>query len=1119
MGLSEDLAKEFAKAVKKDDSNESKSTTSYGTVVTFNGKKYVRLDGSDRLTPVNTTVNNKVGDRVSVELKNHSATITGNVTAPAANSDDVKDINNKILEVHTLVADKADIKELDAQKARIDTLEADNVTIKGSLTSSKADIKEIKANNVAITGKVSANEAAIKSIKADKLDVATASATYATIENLQATNADIHNLSSTFADFKIATADQLTSNEAAIKSLQTDKLDAASADIKYANIDFTNITKAAMKNFYAESGLIKNVTVGDQTITGELIGVTISGDLIEGNTIVADKLVIKGEDGLYYKLNTDGVSVAKEQTDYNSLNGTVIKAKSVTADKVSVTDLVAFGATIAGFQITDNSIYSGVKETVGNTTRGIYLDKQGQFNFGDEAEYVKYYKDQNGSYKLEISVDDIKIDLGKTSIASKLDSLNNEITATNDNLKSNYLTSEKTTAAITANNESITSTVSKTVLDNLNIGGRNLLLNTNKTELSGALSWGTKGSIQLKGCNNQSYNSGTANGNTIEPKEHGYRVYVGKATYATYWINGSGQGTNGGMGCLKKGSTYTISFDWSVKAYSADTSDTERHIQLAIYGNHVDANTFNSIFIYNFVALSKEMKGKVLTGKCKYTFALPESETLSYVIFRLAFPVVSGHSSDDFLEFSNIKLEEGSTATDWSPAPEDIDETYTPKKSIISVINQTAETVAIGASKINLNGVVTANDNFKILTDGSMVAKNGSFIGTVDATSLKVERSISFYNKVSGKATPLIKLALADMAAGTAYYSLMLGGKGSYIDGDSGANARISGIKLADDLYTDHNIYSSGNIICKKTCVVKHDTYKGEVNSYVGSTGGTVLMISPNGFNRWQISSPKSNYLEVSNYDKSTNKWNYAYKFNRDGEIVCNRMTVGLGMTVPSIELKTNTPYIDFHYKNSSSDYTARIIAESANQITVVASNGLYISSSVGVGKVMHGRDNYSHSYGVSWDGALHFFVDTTLVANVSDRRLKKDIMPITEKYIDAVGAVDIVQYRINRKIYNDDINFGAIAQDLRKSFTDHGLTTEGFKLLGTMQDTMDNPTLYYTIDYEQFLIARVAYDEKRIKKVETTVTTHENNIQTLFGVIAQLRDEIKALTTAQNAG
>lgn len=51
---------------------------------------------------------------------------------------------------------------------------------------------------------------------------------------------------------------------------------------------------------------------------------------------------------------------------------------------------------------------------------------------------------------------------------------------------------------------------------------------------------------------------------------------------------------------------------------------------------------------------------------------------------------------------------------------------------IISKINQSAESVSISANKINLNGVVTANDNFKILTDGSMEAKNGTFKGVIN---------------------------------------------------------------------------------------------------------------------------------------------------------------------------------------------------------------------------------------------------------------------------------------------------------------------------------------------------------------------------------------------------
>lgn len=149
------------------------------------------------------------------------------------------------------------------------------------------------------------------------------------------------------------------------------------------------------------------MTVGDQTVTGELVGVTIKGDLIEGGTIVADKLVIKGEDGLYYKLNTDGETIETEQTEYNSLDGTHILAKSITATKIDVKDLVAFDATIGGFKITDSSIYSGVKESVDNTTRGSYLDKDGQIALGDGKNYIKYYKDAEENYILAISASEI----------------------------------------------------------------------------------------------------------------------------------------------------------------------------------------------------------------------------------------------------------------------------------------------------------------------------------------------------------------------------------------------------------------------------------------------------------------------------------------------------------------------------------------------------------------------------------------------------------------------------------------------------------------------------------------------------------------------------------------
>lgn len=147
------------------------------------------------------------------------------------------------------------------------------------------------------------------------------------------------------------------------------------------------------------------MVVQEGSITGELVGVTLKGDLIEGNTIIADKLVIKGSDGLYYKLNTNGETIESNQTTENSLNGQVIAAKSVTASKIQVTDLVAFGATIGGFDITDSSINTHLKTSIDSSTNGIYLDSDGQMAIGNDLNHIKYYKDENNNFILDVRLD------------------------------------------------------------------------------------------------------------------------------------------------------------------------------------------------------------------------------------------------------------------------------------------------------------------------------------------------------------------------------------------------------------------------------------------------------------------------------------------------------------------------------------------------------------------------------------------------------------------------------------------------------------------------------------------------------------------------------------------
>jgi hypothetical protein len=60
------------------------------------------------------------------------------------------------------------------------------------------------------------------------------------------------------------------------------------------------------------------------------------------------------------------------------------------------------------------------------------------------------------------------------------------------------------------------------------------------------------------------------------------------------------------------------------------------------------------------------------------------------------------------------------------------------KDGVIGAINLSPELAKIQALNIELEGIVTANSNFKILLDGSIEAVNGKFKGSIESTSAKI---------------------------------------------------------------------------------------------------------------------------------------------------------------------------------------------------------------------------------------------------------------------------------------------------------------------------------------------------------------------------------------------
>ena len=414
MALSSSLISQFAKVTKNEKKTNTESTV-YGKVVKYDGKTWVQIDGSDRLTPVSSTADTEDGERVTVLIKDHSATITGNASSPSARTDTVKEQGSKINEFDIIVSYKVSTEDLEAAYATIESLKAITAKLENAEIIN-AEIERLEAKFAELdyvkAGDVEALNAEIENLRATFGEFGSIST-----EDLEAANAEIDNLKGYTADFTYVSADVLQAMKANIDDLEVKKLSAEQADLKYAQIDFGNIGEAAIEKLFAESGIIKDLVVSGGHITGELVGVTIKGDLIEAGTVKADKLVVKGSDGIYYKLNveagvTSSEAVTEEQLQ-NGLHGDVIVAHTITAEKINVDDLVAFDATIGGFNITTNSLYSGVKSSVDNTTRGVYLDNDGQVAFGDGNNYLRYFKDESGVYKLEISASSVLFTSGK----------------------------------------------------------------------------------------------------------------------------------------------------------------------------------------------------------------------------------------------------------------------------------------------------------------------------------------------------------------------------------------------------------------------------------------------------------------------------------------------------------------------------------------------------------------------------------------------------------------------------------------------------------------------------------------------------------------------------------
>lgn len=354
MSISNDLVKQFVQ-ITKDNSPVKTESTVYGTAVEYDGQMYVQIDGSDLITPVETTTELKSGERVTVMIKDHNATVTGNLTNPAAGKNTVAniqgnldDIGSQITEFEIVIADKVSTKDFEANNAAIN-----------NLLVGKADINQLNAVSASIRD-LEAENANIQTLIADKANITDLTAANAKIDDLYANKANVGDLEAATADINDLNADvakisTLIGGDANIDNIQSIILTADNTII-----DNALIKNAMIENITADKIISGSIDTNKVTIQSDDGGIVLAGSTQQFKDQNGNVRVQIGKDAegnfTFCLFSQDGVGILLDETG--------IKAGAV-PDGLIVNDMVADNANISGGKLDISSV---IKEINGNST-------------------------------------------------------------------------------------------------------------------------------------------------------------------------------------------------------------------------------------------------------------------------------------------------------------------------------------------------------------------------------------------------------------------------------------------------------------------------------------------------------------------------------------------------------------------------------------------------------------------------------------------------------------------------------------------------------------------------------------------------------------------------------
>ncbi|MFQ7243624.1 MAG: tail fiber domain-containing protein [[Eubacterium] siraeum] len=872
--------------------------------------------------------------------------------------------------------------------------------------------------------RITADIISVKQALLEKADITELNAQIANLENVYAAKADITELSA-----QIATIDNLTAKKADVEQLYAKK----------ADIDELVADTATLKSLKSNVANI-DVLLSGKAGTGELTSIKLTAE----NAEIATALI-------------------KDLTAAN------FRSKTIETDdftiKSSSGKLQIVGNTI---QIKDvnNTVRVQIGED-GKSDYGIYVtDANGKIMF---TSYDGLHEDgiKSGIIKNDMVADDAHISGSKLDISSVIDGINADNstylntskvvidgTSQTINAKFTELTASigsigTRTSALESDLSGFRTTVSETyatksAVDSIQIGGRNLLYDSTGNLKKG---WSSNTIITV---------DGGISGNSLAISRTGYS---GTARYF-------GTSKRHFLTDFNVGTSYTLS------AWIKVRSDVELDASGYVMARFRSADN-KKLYALSLTVSSQTEKDKWIYYEKTWTINDSDIAKLECVALAL--------DKNGMIEACNIKLEKGTKATDWSPAPEDTAAEITSLSSKQSSLEQT-----VNGFKATVESTYATNDSVTQKVSAveqkadkiSWLVKSGTSVSSMELTSKALE--IIANTEIKGD------VIVGVVIKSTNYSEFVGGSKWDLSNGTFYAQSSTGLITLSGG-QINLELLESGNRTADTTSI--YPLFGGTAIS--NSLGELYLIAESRGSAALQKN--RACYVMFNESGMITANGSYTNSRDTDGNIV---------------RLVALTTANHFHVGSTDISGTTRLICGKSNKIefsrpsnnntitpmaSLLYSNGivrLYMPLHFDLGTDEAHACVRQQTTGITSADFIKIgnstqllqligtaITSTKAITTSSDARMKNHIADLPSKSENLFDYLDGKSF-----FYNGDNstakNYGFIAQDVLTALQKCGLTTDDFA--GFCDINGDGSQ--YALAYEQF-IPLMWNEIKRLRK------------------------------------